>query len=82
MIIEPKTVTFHIANRAYSVNIGSDLDDEIINGIEKFINLDEEISVNDLLLAYLQKNAEFISFKKDIENTVQDLNNFQNKIQN
>ncbi len=81
MILEDKKITFHINNYAYTVDIGPDLDDEVENGLKKFIQLDRNISTQELLLAYLRKTQELIDFKKDIENQVEDLVNFKrNKI--
>jgi hypothetical protein len=81
MILENKNVTFHINNYAYTVNIGPDLDDEVKNGLKKFIDTTKNISTQELLLAYLRKTQELIDFKKDIENTTENLLNFkENKI--
>ena len=77
MILEDKKITFHINNYAYTVDIGPDLDNEVENGLKKFIEIDKNISTQELLLAYLRKTNELIHFKKDIENQVQDLINFK-----
>jgi hypothetical protein len=80
MILKHKEITFHIENSAYTVDIGPDLDDEIINGLKQFLDIEKEISIPQLLSAYLRKNSELINFKKSTENTFQNLNNFNNKI--
>ncbi len=80
MVLKHKEITFHIENSAYTVDIGPDLDDEIIDGLKQFLNIEKEISIPQLLSAYLRKNSELIDFKKSTENTFQNLNNFNNKI--
>jgi len=81
MILEDKNITFHINNYAYTVDIGPDLDDEVEKGLKKFIDTTKNISTQELLLAYLRKTQELIHFKKDIENTTENLLNFkENKI--
>ena len=77
MILKHKEITFHINNSAYTVDIGPDLDNEVENGLKKFLEIDKPISTQELLLAYLRKTQELIYFKKDIENQVEDLNNFK-----
>jgi len=76
MVLENKEITFHINNRAYTVNIGSDLDEKVINGIKKYLNIDKNLVIEDLLLAYLQKTQELIYIEKNIENQLYTLNNF------
>ena len=76
MILQHKEITFHINHIAYTVNIGPDLDNEIENSLKHLLNLDKNISTEELLLAYLRKTQEFISLKKDIENQVQTLESF------
>ena len=76
MVLENKEITFHINNRAYTVNIGSDLDEKVINGIKKYLNIDKNLVIEDLLLAYLQKTQELIHIEKNIENQLYTLNNF------
>ncbi len=80
MVLKHKEITFHIENSAYTVDIGPDLDNEIMDGLKQFLNIEKEISIPQLLSAYLRKNSELINFKKNTENTFQNLNNFNNKI--
>jgi len=80
MILEHKEITFHINNSAYTVDIGPDLNNDVEDGLKKFLELDDPISTQELLLAYLQKTQEFIHFKKEIENQTEDLHNFNTKI--
>jgi hypothetical protein len=77
MVLEHKEITFHINNCAYTVDIGPDLDNEVENGLKKFLELDKDLSTQDLLLAYLRKTQELIYLKKNIENQVEDLVNFK-----
>lgn len=81
MIIENKKITFHINNYAYTVDIGPDLNHEVEDGLKKFLDIGNNISTQELLLAYLRKTQELIYYEKDIENTTEDLLNFkENKI--
>jgi hypothetical protein len=77
MTLEHKEIIFRINNMAYTVDIGYDLDNEVEGGLKNFLNLAENISTQELLLAYLRKTQELIYFKKDIENQVEDLINFE-----
>jgi len=77
MIVETKKITFHIENTAYTVDLGPDVDNEISEGIKKFLDIEKEISVPELLSAYLRKNSELIHFKKNVENKVQELIDFK-----
>jgi hypothetical protein len=77
MTLENKEIIFHINHMAYTVDIGYDLDNEVEDGLKKFLNLTENISTQELLLAYLRKTQELIYFKKDIENQVEDLIKFE-----
>ncbi len=78
MDLKQKTITFHINNSAYTVDIGPDFNDEIKTGLEKFLDLNNNITTETLLLAYLQKTQEHINFKNDVENNIQNLINFKN----
>ncbi len=80
MIVEHKELTFHINNLAYTVDIGPDLDNEIEDGLKRFLDLGEDLSTQELLLAYLRKTQELIQVKKDVENTIQDLSSFKQNI--
>ena len=77
MVLDNKKITFHINNYAYTVDIGPDLDGEVEDGLKKFLDLDSNITTQELLLAYLRKTQELIHFKKDVEGKVQDLINFK-----
>jgi CRISPR/Cas system-associated endoribonuclease Cas2 len=80
MELEHKKITFRIANSAYTVDIGSDLNDDIINGIKKFLQIDKHITIEELLSAYLRKNIDFIDFENSVKNSITTLNDFNDKI--
>ncbi len=77
MVLETKKITFHIENSAYTVDLGPDLDNAIRDGLTDFLDTSGEISISQLLSAYLRKNSELINFKKGVEGQVQDLINFK-----
>jgi len=58
-----KKITFHINNLAYSINIDSSLEAELV----KFLPVDRNIDTQELLLAYIRKTQEFVNFKYEIE---------------
>ncbi|VAY88058.1 hypothetical protein MNB_ARC-1_759 [hydrothermal vent metagenome] len=76
MIIDNKEIIFHIENSAYTVNIGPDLNNEIIDGLKKFLDINQEISIPQLLSAYLRMNSELIELKKGVENQVKNIVHF------
>jgi hypothetical protein len=62
-----KALNFPINNKVYTVNIGDDIDNKIENGIKKFLNLDKNLSTQDILLAYIQKTHELVEIEKSLE---------------
>jgi len=60
-------MTFHIDHKAYTVDIGEDKEKLIYNGITKFINLDDNISVSELLSAYIKKTYELVQLENSLE---------------
>ncbi|HIP11842.1 MAG TPA: hypothetical protein EYG73_03885 [Arcobacter sp.] len=62
-------MTFHINHKAYTVDIGSDEDNKIHDGISKFINLNSNLDTSELLLAYIKKTHELVQ----LENSLEDL---------
>jgi len=80
MVLNNKELTFYINNFAYTVNIGPDLDNELEDGLKKYLDLSKDISTQELLLAYMKKTQELIYLKKDIENQIQGLENFNLKL--
>ncbi len=62
-----KTVTFDINHQAYTINIGDDINNKLTNGLSKFLPIDENLKIEDLLLAYLRKTQELIEFENKLE---------------
>ena len=62
-------MTFHINHKAYTVDIGTDIDNKMHEGISKFIDLDTNIDTSELLLAYIKKTHELVQ----LENSLEDL---------
>jgi len=58
-----KKLTFHINNMAYSINVDSELEDDLKN----FLPQNQNVTTQELLLAYIKKTQEFAKFKKEIE---------------
>ncbi|MEA1915073.1 MAG: hypothetical protein U9N30_07135 [Campylobacterota bacterium] len=56
-------IIFDINNLSYSFEVDSELRKELI----KFLPTGQNLSTEDLLLAYVRKSNEFIAFKKQIE---------------
>ncbi len=48
---------------AYSINVDSELEDELKN----FLPQNQNVTTQELLLAYIKKTQEFARFKKEIE---------------
>jgi hypothetical protein len=62
------SITFHIRNEAYAVNLGNDIDAPILKKeLLKFMPEDENVDIKDLLTAYIRKSQEFIQYKKQIQ---------------
>jgi len=67
-----KEVTFHINNMAYTVNV----DDDIYKELTKYLNLDKNNDIKDLLVAYLRLSQEYHVFKKNVEEITNKLARF------
>jgi len=48
---------------AYSINVDSELEEELKN----FLPQNQNVTTQELLLAYIKKTQEFAKFKKEIE---------------
>jgi len=48
---------------AYSINVDSELEDDLKN----FLPQNQNVTTQELLLAYIKKTQEFAKFKKEIE---------------
>lgn len=63
-------MTFLINHKAYTVNIGEDSDNKMINGLKKFIpdqDFDKNIDTSELLMAYIKKTHELVELEKSLE---------------
>ena len=67
-----KEVVFHINNMAYTITV----DENIYGELTKYINLDKNNDVKDLLVAYLRITQEYHLFKKDVESVTDKLSRF------
>lgn len=56
-----KNITFHINNEAYTIDIGKDPDNNLRDGLKKFLTTDKNLTTSELLLAYLRKSQELVS---------------------
>ncbi len=63
-----KSVTFHINNEAYTIDVGADPDNILRDGLKKFLTTEKNLSTAELLLAYLRKSQELVSLENDIQN--------------
>jgi len=59
-----KDIIFHINNMAYTIE---SIDASLERDLNKHLNLSENVSTKDLLLAYLRITQEYNNFKKDVE---------------
>lgn len=63
-----KDITFHINNEAYTIDIGSDTNNHLRDGLKKFLTTEKNLSTAELLLAYLRKSQELVTLQEQIEN--------------
>lgn len=79
-----KDITFHINNVAYTVNIGEDPEHKLEQGVRKFLDLERNLHIEDLISAYLKKTNELIEFEEKlkiiIDNNIPRLDKSKNKI--
>lgn len=68
-----KSITFHINNEAYTIDIGADPDNMLQNGLKKFLTTDKNLSTAELLLAYLRKSQELVALEHEIQDELQKL---------
>ena len=71
-MVNSKEVTFHINNLAYTVNV----DESIFGEISKYLDLEKNNDIKDLLIAYLRLSQEYHVLKKDIEDITKKLSRF------
>lgn len=68
-----KNITFHINNAAYTINLGLDIDGRLEKELKKFLSTDKNLTIEDVLLAYLKKTQEHVQYENklsDIMNTI------------
>jgi len=68
-----KSITFHINNEAYTIDIGADPDNMLKDGLKKFLTTDKNLSTAELLLAYLRKSQELVSLEHEIQDELKKL---------
>lgn len=71
-MVNSKEVTFHINNMAYTVNV----DDCIYKELSKYLKLDKNNDIKDLLIAYLRLSQDYHVLKKDVEDITKKLSRF------
>ena len=71
-MVNSKEVTFHINNMAYTVNV----DENIFKEMTKYLDLNKNNDIKDLLVAYLRLSQEYHVFKKDVEDITNKLARF------
>ncbi len=64
-----KSLTFHINNMAYTINIDTSLEKDIT----KYLDTNRNMSTKELLLAYLRMTQEFNNFKEEVTKISQKL---------
>ena len=67
-----KEVTFHMNNMAYTVNV----DDNIYKELTKYLDINKNNDITELLVAYLRLSQEYHVFKKDVEEITNKLSRF------
>ena len=65
-----KNITFHINNEAYTIDIGTDTNNNLRDGLKKFLTTDKNLNTSELLLAYLQKSQELVSLENEIQEEI------------
>jgi hypothetical protein len=62
-----KSITFHINNEAYTIDIGQDHDNHLRDGLKKFLTTEKNLSTAELLLAYLRKSQELVKLEDEMK---------------
>jgi len=65
--LSTKSLKFPINHKFYTVDIGEDIDNSIEKGIKKFLDLDTNLSTQDILLAYIQKTHELVELENSLK---------------
>lgn len=59
-----RDIIFHINNMAYTIE---NIDDDLEEALKRHLNIENNISTKELLLAYLRMTQEYNKFKEDVE---------------
>ena len=59
-----RDIIFHINNMAYTIE---NIDAELEKDLNRHININNNMSTKELLLAYLRITQEYTNFKKEVE---------------
>ena len=59
-----RDIIFHINNMAYTIE---NIDDDLEESLKRHLNIENNISTKELLLAYLRMTQEYNKFKEDVE---------------
>ena len=59
-----KDIIFHINNMAYTIE---NIDDVLEQDLSRHLNIKQNVSTKELLLAYLRITQEYNNFKNDVE---------------
>ena len=62
-MIQSKQLTFHINNLAYTINVGENIEKDLV----KYLPSGRNLTTKELLAAYIRMTQEFNTFKDDIE---------------
>ena len=65
-----KELLFHINHQAYTIDLSEDSEKKFENGLKKFLNNDNHLSTEDLLLAYMNKTQELIELETKLQEIV------------
>ncbi len=65
-----KSITFHINHSAYTIDIGEDVNNKLEDGLKKFLSTDKNLTTEELLLAYLKKTQELVSFEEKLKSII------------
>ena len=71
--IKNKKIDFHINHKVFSVDIGEDKNNRIERGIVKFLDINKNLNIQDVLLAFIQKTNELVELEKQLMEISQDL---------
>ena len=64
-----KSITFHVNNMAYSIDIDTALEKDLT----KYVNINSNLSTKELLVAYLRITQEYNNFKDEVSRISQKL---------